>query len=46
MTKNDIIKQIATELMYEDEWLEYADAMEKATLIYYSLYAKDDEDVL
>lgn len=46
MTKQDIIKQIAAELMYDDEWMEYPEALQKAKKIYNSLYEEKDEDVL
>lgn len=38
MTKLDIVNQIVTELMYEDENLEYVDALYIAEIIYIQKY--------
>lgn len=45
MTKQEIINEIASELMYEDEFLEYAEAMDLAIRIYENMYGVDEDGI-
>lgn len=45
MNKNDIIKQITSELMYEDEWLEFYEAMDLATQIYENMFQEGEDGI-
>jgi hypothetical protein len=44
MTRQDCIRAIAEDLMVDDEFLEYYDAMTKAEQIYYGMYQEEQED--
>ena len=44
MTKQEIINDIASNMMYEDEFLEYAEAIDIATRIYIDLYEEEEEE--
>lgn len=44
MNKQDIINQLVAELMYEDEYLEYYEALTKAEAIYNNMFGMEEED--
>ena len=43
MTRQDCIKAIAEDLMVDDEWLDYYEAMTKAEIIYTDTFRLDEE---
>ena len=45
MTRQEIINQIASELMYENEYMEYAEAMDTAIRIYENMYGVDEDGI-
>lgn len=42
MNKDDIIKQLIAELMYEDEFLEYYEAITLAERIYNNMFKEEE----
>lgn len=42
MTRNECIRVIAEDLMVDDEWLEYYDALTKAEIIYEDMFKVEE----
>lgn len=42
MNREEIISNLANELMYEDEYLDYTEAIQKATEIYENMFKEDE----
>lgn len=42
MTRDEIINDLVREMMYEDEYLEYNEAMDKALQIYENMFKEEE----
>lgn len=45
MTRQEIINELASELLYEDEWLEFYEAMDLATQIYENMFQEGEDGI-